>query len=223
MAQRRGIVFLVCVLAVLGVKAAWADDTPKAVETRKKLATLIDVDFKDTRLQDAVDDLKEKVSSLHIRLDTVGVSRNLQVTYKGSKKTLADVLDGMLKKVDCGYVVGSKEGDAYDGVITIKQGKERGYAVGEEPSKTSAKATAEAPTKTAKKAAPPAKTKNSDAGDPVVENPEQQAAVKLRLAKEILKDGRKERAKERLQDIVTKFPDTKAAEEARKLLMDLGN
>jgi TolA-binding protein len=224
-AHRKAIVFLVCILAASGVKLARADDTPKAAETRKKLATVIDVDFNDTTLQDAIDDLKEKVPALGIRLDTAGgVSRNLKITFKGRKKTLAEVFDGMFKKNDYGYVVGSKEGSAYDGVITIKQGKERGYAVGEEPSKTRPKVAAEAPSaKTAKKVSPPAKTKGSDAGDLTPENPEQLAATKLRLAKEILKDGKKERAKERLQDIVAKFPDTKAAEEARKLLMDPGS
>jgi hypothetical protein len=217
--------FIVCVLTLLGVDRASADDTPKAAETRKKLENKIDVDFNDTRLQDVIDDLKEKVPALGIRLDTAGgVSRNLKITYKASKKSLAEILDGMFKKNDYGYVITSKEGDAYDGSILVKQGKERGYAVGDGPSKSKAtvsKPMAETPTKTAKKAIPPAKSKGTDSGDAVSEGPEQQASVKLRLAKEILKDGKKDRAKGRLQDIIEKFPDTKAADEARQLLKDL--
>jgi hypothetical protein len=215
---------LICLGSFPAGAAARADDTPKAAETRKKLATVIDVDFNDTTLQDVVLELKEKVPALAIRIDTAGgVSRNLKISYKAKKQTLADVLDGMFKKIECGYVVGSRQGDAYDGVITVKQGKERGYALGEEPAKTNSKAAVDTTKKTVKKATPPVKAKNSDAADPPPDDPEHVAATKLRLAKEILKDGRKERGRERLQDIVAKFPDTKAAEEARKLLMDKDN
>jgi TolA-binding protein len=219
-AFRKAAALVVFALVVLVAQLASAEDTPKAAETRKKLATKIDVDFSDASLQDAVDDLKEKVPALGIRLDTPGgVSRNLKVSFKGKQKTLAEVLDGMLQKIGCGYIVTSKEGDAYDGSIFVKQGKERGYAAGEEPTKADPKAK-DAPTKTAKKTVPPPKSKSSDSNDTTA-TPEQQAALKLRLAKDILKDGKKERAKERLQDIVDKFPDTKAAEEARQLLKDI--
>jgi TolA-binding protein len=209
-------------VVVLGAGLASADDTPKAAETRKKLSNKIDVDFNDTTLQDVIDELKEKVPALGIRLDvTGGVSRNIKITYKAKQKSLADVLDGMFQKNGYGFVVISNEKNAYDGNIFVKQGKERGYAVGEEPSKTEVKAKTETPGKTTKKATPPAKTKVDTGGDASADTPEQQAARRLRLAKDILKDGKKERAKERLEEIVNKFPETKAADEARQLLKDL--
>ncbi len=222
MLGRRTVILLVGVALALAAGMATADDTPKAAETRKKLQNKIDVDFKDTSLGDVVDELKEKVPALGIRMDVAGgVSRNLKITYKATQKPLADVLDGMFQKNGYGFIVTSKEGDAYDGLIFIKQGKERGYAVGEEPSKTDGKTKADASTKTAKKASTPPKSKDVTTGDAPAETPEQQATRKLRLAKDILKDGRKDRAKERLQEIVEKFPDTKAAEEARQILKDL--
>ena len=219
MIMRKLAALIVVGVAAFGLHLARADDTPKAAETRKKLATKIDVEYNDTSLSDVVADLKEKVPALGIRLDVAGgVSRNLKFTYKAKQKTLADVLDGMFQKNGYGYVVTSKEGDAYDGSIFVKQGKERGYAVGEEPTKGNAK---EVATKTAKKTAALPKTKNTETDDAASANPEQQAALKLRLAKDVLKDGKKARAKERLEDIVAKFPDTKAAEEARQILKDL--
>jgi hypothetical protein len=210
------------VAVVLGAGLAVADDTPKAAETRKKLATKIDVDFSDTSLDDVVAVIKEQVPALGVRLDVAGgVSRNLKITYKAKQKTLAEVLDGMFQKNGCGYVVISKEKDAYDGNIFIKQGKERGYAAGQEPEKTEANAKIEPSTKTAKKAVAATKPKVESGSDTSPDTPEQQATRKLRLAKDILKDGKKERAKERLEEIVTKFPETKAADEARQLLKDL--
>jgi hypothetical protein len=215
-------ILVICVTGALGAGLATAEDSAKAAETRKKLANKIDVDFNDTTLQDAIDDLKEKVPALGIRLDVAGgVSRNLKISYKASQKSLADVLDGMFQKNGYGFVVISNEKNAYDGNILIKQGKERGYAIGEEPTKTEAKAKTESSTKTSKKAVTPPKTKDGTSGDTQADTPEQQAARKLQLAKEILKDGKKERAKERLEDIVAKFPDTKAAEEARQLLKEM--
>ncbi len=222
MVVRKLAALMVIGVATIGLHLARADDTPKAAETRKKLATKIDVDYSDTSLSDVVADLKEKVPAMGIRLDVAGgVSRNLKITYKAKQKTLADVLDGMFQKNGYGYVVTSKEGDAYDGSIFVKQGKERGFAVGEEPTKATAKSKSEGATKTAKKGSTPPKAKSTETDDGEAANPEQQAALKLRLAKDVLKDGKKARAKERLQDIVEKFPDTKAAEEARQILKDL--
>jgi hypothetical protein len=103
-------------------------DTPAAAKTRKLLKNKIDVEFKDTRLEDVIDDIKEQVKGLSIRLDTKGgVSRNSTVTYKAKGKTVEEVLDGIFTKMALGYYVISKKGDAYDGSIWVKQGKERGY------------------------------------------------------------------------------------------------
>ena len=104
-----------------------SDDTPAAAKTRKLLKQKVDCDYKDTRLQDAVDDLKEQVKGLRMQLDTKGgVSRNQKVTYQAKGVTLEEALDQMFKKNGLGYIVISKKNNAYDGSIQIKQGKERG-------------------------------------------------------------------------------------------------
>jgi autotransporter-associated beta strand protein len=127
---------LVAVTAVfaLAVAGLWAadkdsDDTPAAAATRKLLQTKITVNFKDTRLADVVEEIKEEhVKGIKIILDTKGgVSQNQAITYKGENVPLADALDAMFKKNGLGYVVISGKNNAYDGAVMIKQGKERGY------------------------------------------------------------------------------------------------
>jgi hypothetical protein len=109
------------------------DDTPKAAATRKKLQTKITVKFKETRLEDAIDEIKDMVPGVIIQLDAKGgVSRNQAINFEGKDVTLADALDGMFKKNGLGYIIRSGKNDAYDGAIFIKQGKERGFPIKEE-------------------------------------------------------------------------------------------
>jgi hypothetical protein len=79
----------------------------------------------------------------------------------------------------------------------------------------------QAPLLARKEAAPPPPDKAKEAaanpGAGADEN-EQAAARKLRLAKDLAKDGLVEKARERYRDIVTRYPDTQAAAEAKKLL-----
>jgi hypothetical protein len=117
---------LLLVICVNPVRAD--DDTPAAAKTRKLLKKKISVDFKDTRLEDAMDDIKEQVKGLKSRLDTKGgVSRNRTLTYKAKDKTVEEVLDGMFKGTGLGYIVISKKNNAYDGSLLIKMGNERGF------------------------------------------------------------------------------------------------
>jgi autotransporter-associated beta strand protein len=105
-----------------------SDDTPKAAQARKLLKQKTSVEFQDTRLEDALDEIKEQVKGLVFRLDTKGgVSRNQTINFKAEGKPVAEILDGMFKKNGLGYVVISGKNNAYDGSILIKQGKERGY------------------------------------------------------------------------------------------------
>jgi hypothetical protein len=120
--------------ALLGLVGTVADaqpkdtDTPAAAATRKLLEKKVTCDYKDTRLEDVVDDLKEQVKGLKMQLDAKGgVSRNQAITFKAKDVTLAEALDRMFQKNGLGYLVLSKKGDALDGAIWIKQGKERGY------------------------------------------------------------------------------------------------
>ena len=221
-------------LALLLV-ASWAigkeKDSPKAAATRKKLQEKLSVDYQDEPIRNVVDDLKTKVKGLGIKLDTAGgVSGNIKINYKADDETLEKVFAGMFQKNGLGYIVISQVG-AYDGTILIKQGKERGYPIGQEPDKT-AKNTDDPDNDKNKakgkdKAKPNAKKKDEDKAaakekpEDDAEKAEQIAASKLKFAKTLAEDGKKAKAKERLEDIVAKYPNTKAAGEARELLKNL--
>ncbi len=112
---------------------AGAADTAKAAATRKLLKTKVTLNFKDARLEDAIEEIKEEhVKGLNILLDTKGgVSRNQAVTYKGANVPLEQALDEMFKKNGLGYVVVSGRNNAYDGAVLIRQGKERGFSLRE--------------------------------------------------------------------------------------------
>jgi autotransporter-associated beta strand protein len=128
LALAAAVALLAASISVADDKGA-GDDTPKAAAARKLLKTKITVAFKDTRLEDAIEEIKDDhVKGINIRLDTQGgVSRNQTINYKGKDVTLEQAFDEMFKKNGLGYVVISGKNNAYDGTILIKQGKERGY------------------------------------------------------------------------------------------------
>jgi len=126
----RQLLSIVAVLCLAGV-GVWADeksdDTPAAAKTRKLLKTKVTIEFKETRLEDAMTELKDEVKGLKILLDTKGgVSRNQAVTGKFKDVTVEELLDKLFAKNGLGYIVISKKNDAYDGLVQIRQGKERG-------------------------------------------------------------------------------------------------
>src|SRR5437588_10844989 len=141
--MRRFIV--VCSVFALLVTGFWAfgkeKESAKAAATRKKLQEKISVDYQDEPIRNVVDDLKSKVKGLGSKIVWVGggVCGNITLSCKAEDKTLAEILDTLFKGKDLGYVVVSKEGNAYDGALLIKKGKERGYPAGEEPDKATAK------------------------------------------------------------------------------------
>ena len=103
------------------------DDTPAAAKTRKLLKTKISVEFKDTGLREAMEEIQEEVKGVRFIFDTKnGVSLNQKLTYSAKDKTVEDILDEMLKKPDLGYIIISKKGNAYDGLIQVRKSKERG-------------------------------------------------------------------------------------------------
>jgi hypothetical protein len=120
------------VLAVCAPPVRADDDTPKAAATRKLLKKKISVEFKDTRLEDALEEIKEKVPGVHA-LYAVGVSRNQAINFEAKDKPVEDILAGMFAKNGLGYVVISNKKNARDGWLQIRQGKERGYEKGKEP------------------------------------------------------------------------------------------
>jgi hypothetical protein len=228
------LVFLVPALAV-------ADDTPKATATRKKLQDKIDVEWKDTLLRDVIDELNDKVPTLGIRADTKnGVQLNTKVTYKGKEKPVGEILNDLCDKHDMGYYIIANKANGYDGTVYLTRNKEqRGYESGKGPDKTAANPKEKPdkprpdkpkPEKVAEKPDKPKPEKVADKPEkekpekPVVEDDpdelERVASRRLKLAKELVDDGKAEKARDVLADLVKKYPKTKAAEEAQKLLKE---
>ncbi len=73
------------------------------------------------------------------------------------------------------------------------------------------------PTRAATKPAPTKATPTKPAPDP-----ERPAAAKLKQAKQFLEDGKRQDAKEFLNEVIERWPTTKAAEEAKALLKRIG-
>jgi hypothetical protein len=229
-------VFVLCTPAV----PAADKDTDKAAATRKKLQTKISVNYKDTVWNEVKDDLKSQVpSGIGIREDTKsGVTLNSKFTYSAKDKTLEEVLDELLAKQEWGYYVISKQGDTYDGSIMITKGKERGYPAGQEiakkpddkkpdDKKPDDKKTDDKKKPDDKKAddkkhddkkADPPKAATDDTPD---DRAERAAAAKFRAVKKLVDEGMKDRAIEACEEILKDHPNTKTAEEAKKLLEKL--
>jgi hypothetical protein len=134
---RRTVVMLsVALVAFVAARSVEAQekDTSRAAATRKKLDTKVTVNWKDTLFRDIVDEIKETVPGVSLRLDLKGgVSNNRKFSYSAKDKPLKDVLTEMLNKEGLGWYVISKEKDAYDGTIWVKLGKEKGYPEGQGP------------------------------------------------------------------------------------------
>jgi hypothetical protein len=215
-------VIVICVLSLWAADKT-TKDTPAAATTRsKKLQAKITLDYKDEHLRNVLDEINSQLEAAGLdkiawKFDT-GVSKNQRVSFKGKGKTVAEALDGLLKANGLGYVVISKAKDNFDGGILIKQGKERGYLAGHEPDATAPLKDGTTPKdKSVGKDKPAGKDKPDD--DP--DKTEQLALKKLNLAKILAEDGKVDKAKERLRDLIKDFPKTKAAEEARQLLEKL--
>ena len=229
------------VLAVVITAAMAADkprDTPKAASSRAKLKEKVTVDYTDMSLREVVEDLKTQIQGLPMRIDAKGgVSGNIKITYSAKDKPLEAVLDGMFKKNSLGYFVLSKQGDSEDGSIFItNRGTERGYRAGEEADKT-AKGKSKDDDKTAlkdKKGKPGGKDKgdarerkaakdkaDADKSDDDPDKQEEAATRKLTFAQTLAEDGKTARAKARLEEIIEKYPKTKAAVAAKELLKKL--
>jgi len=201
---------------VIAVAVAAAEkDTAAAANTRKKLLTKVTVDFKDEHLSECLKEIARQIdeatdAKLSFFYDT-GVSQNQRVTYSGKDQSVADALDGMFKKNSLGYIVFAKDKDRYDGWLKIKQGNERGYPAGEEPKVRPAPKEAEK-----SKTAPHKEVISDD------EKAEKAAGAKLDFARSLLKDGKTDKAKARLEEIIKSYPATKAAAEAKTELDKLG-
>jgi hypothetical protein len=196
-------------------------DTALAANTRtKKLTAKVTVDFKDEMLADCLKEISrqiEEAGSGSLSADfATGVSRNQRVTFAAKDQAVAEVLDAICKTNSLGYYVVSKEKDRYDGWIRFTRGSEHGWSAGQEPKD---KALSKAPPKTTSETG--GKPADAPAGDDP-EKAEKVAAARLDFARSLLKDGKKDAAKRRLHDIISQYPNTKAARDAKKELDELG-
>jgi hypothetical protein len=138
---RRLLVLSAALLALIalsvGLRAAdKPDDTPAAAKTRALLQTKVSCDYKDTPTRDMLDDLESQVPGLKFKTATDGtIKLNHNFTFttvnKDTKKDepipVTDALEKMFGPIDWGYIVVSQKGNAYDGVVQVRGGKERGY------------------------------------------------------------------------------------------------
>lgn len=232
--MRRLLILGLPLIALVATMATADDDTAKAAATRKLLKHKVTVEFKDDAFRDVVQNLKDQVQGLSIKPDTKsGVQLNTKITLALKEVPLEDVLNAICEKNGWGYYIISKEKNAYDGQLIVKVGKERGYEEGKEPTakddkepkskgkaKTKEKAKAETKEKKEDKAEPKEKTEPRDPGNDE-DRAERAAGLKLRTAKELVAEDKKDRAKKVLEDLLEKYPKTKAAEEAKDLLEKL--
>jgi hypothetical protein len=243
----RRVLALIPVLALVVAALPAADDpkdTAKATVTRKKLKDKVTAEYKDELLKNVVDDLQGQVKNLFFMLDGAGgVSGNAKVTYKAKDERLDKVLEDICTKNGWGYFVINNKAHTRDGWIMIKVGDERGYEKGKEPTKDGDKDKSEPKDKAAakdkaakEKAKDKAASKDKDKAEPkdkdakkkdepkVEDDPdraERTAALKVRSAKDLIGDGNTTRARELLKEVLKKWPDTKAAKDAKELLDEL--
>jgi len=226
--------------------ALWAaddsGDTPRAAATRKLIKNArVTVEYKNTIFREVKEDLEEQVKGLKIMPDTrAGVQLNTKITYSGKDVPLEKVLAAICEKNGWGYYVISGEKNAYNGQLKITVGKERGYEKGKEPKdraepkdKAEPKGKPEPKEKPEPKGKPEPKDKAEPKGKPEpkekpevrpeddTERAERMAATKLRAVKGLIEDGKPARAREVCEEIIRKYPKTKAAEEAKRLLRKL--
>ena len=126
-----GLFLAVTVFFVASFAQAQASKgTPKAQATIKTLEKKITVEFKDTKLTEIIEELKDLVKGVQIRMDSKGgVSGNRKLTFTGKDVTVREVLEGLLKNEGLCYGITSNEKDAYDGSVYIRVGTEFGILI----------------------------------------------------------------------------------------------
>jgi hypothetical protein len=198
-----------------------AKESAAVTKAKQKLADTkiapADCDFKDEPLESVLKKLlKESDAQLSFYFDN-GVARHKSMTYTlKEEKPLKDVLDELFKKDGLGYVIHrkDKEADRYEGWLQIRLSNERGdEGSGKDPKKETKPAKGATPDKGSATTEKPSKP--SEVGD------EDRATAKLKRAKTFVEMGLKDDAKEYCEEIMKKYPKTKAAEEAKELLEKL--
>jgi len=199
-------------------------DSAGAKLTReKKLKLKITLDVKEMMLRDIITELRGAVrdakgGDLRIKPGT-GITLTSRFTVMAKEEPLEDVLDKLLKQREWGYyVVVAKPGDQDDGAIMLVTDPVRGYPP-DDP--RSGKSDDKGKKDAAKEKKDVAKSKTDEPKKGTGNTDEKTAANRLDFAENYIAGGKPEKAKPILKEIVEKYPNTKAAEEAKKLLEKL--
>ncbi len=191
----RSVAALVTVILMAQV-ALFAEDktTPAAAYTlEKRLRVPITLDVKEQSLKAVLEAVAEQLEGKKQgrlgHILALSAIPDGRIRYTCTDKPVAEVLDDIFKPLALGYVVISKADDKTDGYLSIRKGNERGYEPGKEP-----------------------KVFTASAED------EKAAGDKLTLAKRLIDDKKRLDAKIQLKFLMKKYPDTKAAAEAKELL-----
>lgn len=218
--------FALGLLAVaIGATTAIADaakDTSAASFTRtKKLKGKVTIDAKNEPIGDILKEISSQLEDLKLgaisQTFDVGVSKNTKTTFAAKDVPADEALDGLLKTLDLGYVIISKDKDRYDGWLKIMKGTNRGYEAGMEP-KDGPKPVVKPEPKPEPKPVVKPEPKPESMEEKATEQEEKAAAVRLKTAKDLIENGKEAEAKPLLKYLTKYSANTKAGTEAKELM-----
>jgi TolA-binding protein len=229
---RLALVFLVCLVGASLAADAPKDTSAASFTKNKKLKGKVTVEAKDVPLKDIIADISSqledlKLGPISVSYDT-GLSGNTKTSLNVKDTPAEDALADVLKKLGLSFTVISKEKDRYDGWVRVSKGDA-------EPSTKPTETTKPKPTETkptdpkkpvdtkpveAKTLEPVVKPKpmEAEATPEEIAEDEAQALKRLDLAKKHIVEGEKADAQELLKYILKRYPNSKSAPEAKKLL-----
>jgi TolA-binding protein len=225
---------LVCSIFFVG--ASLAADAPKDTSAasftkNKKLKGKVNVEAKDVPLKDIIADISSQLEDLKLGPISVtydsGLSGNTKTTLNVKDLPAEEALAEVLKKLGLCFSVISREKDRNDGWIRVSKVDAESVT---KPADTTKPKTLEnkftepkRPTET-KPVEPVAKSVDKlkpaepEATPEEIAEDESQALKRLDLAKKHIAEGEKADAQELLKYILKRYPKSKSAPEAKKLL-----
>lgn len=231
---------LVCLICFVG--ASLAADAPKDTSTasftkNKKLKGKVTVEAKDVPLKDIIADISSqledlKLGPISVSYDT-GLSGNTKTSLNVKDTPAEEALADVLKKLGLGFTVISKEKDRYDGWVRVSKADAETTTKPAEttkPKPTEPVKTTEPKKPEVTKPVEPVKPKETvkpldklkpmetEATAEEIAEDDAQALKRLDLAKKHLTDDNKADAQELLKYILKRYPKSKSAPEAKKLL-----
>jgi hypothetical protein len=209
--------------------AADHPESPRVKATREKMLPSklkLDIDKKMLRaiITDDLPAAVKEATMLTLRIEPApgsGVTLTSSFELKG-EMTLEEALNKLCEDKSWGWYVNvGKPGDQKDGAIFLTTNpKERGYKEGTGPAAAKGKEVAKKDEPKAKdKGKEPEKTKEEPKGGGDAERAASDLLTKARIQNNL---KQADKAKATLNEILEKYPDTKAAADAKKLLEKIG-